>query len=746
MSIAKPQFLLILLFGLLNFNIYSQINTNSNAPYSSPVYLVDSLLLGEGVIATNHLFQGDPLQIGFFNGENSNIGLDSGIIMGTGDIIEVVPGAFGGFFANAVNDPDLLELASSVPELIGQDFNVTSVNDVAILEFDFVPVSSYLSFKYVFASEEYFAYENTQFNDVFGFFISGPNIVGPYSSPPEFPNGSINIANFESTELNSLGVELPITISSVNASYNPSLFVENQNNGNNTVNSVVDGFTTVITAEANVLCGETYHIRLAIADGTDTGLSSFVLLEAGSFSSPPLTVDNSLGVDTNEIFTNCGAPVTLTANVAGENYDFLWNTGETTQSIIASPGYYWVQATDSTGCTVQSDSLRVYSQPVPEIILPNQDSYCEGDSYLINPTINSGTPPFNFNWGGLENDDQFEVSDPGNYYLTVTDSNGCSDFHNIELFQQSLPEVSFSPQEILVCGGIPVEVNAYGAETYIWTPNIALSSDTGSTIEISTLSSITYTLEGIDSIGCSSSILVSTTAADDFTLDINANPVSCQGYSDGSITILPQNTAISPIQYSIDGGQNYFNYFSFENLNYGSYDIKVKDGIGCVISDSVFVESAQPAIEVLITSVDVNCSYDSTGLVRVEEISGGNVSSGYSYTWFNSGTNQVVGTDSVLNVPTGGYYLVVEDDNGCQATDEVYLSDPAPISISYTKNDVTCYGGADGQITLSINGGGTPPYELDWVNYGNLNITNLNNLEAGFYDLEISDSNNCVIF
>ena len=153
------------------------------------------------------------------------------------------------------------------------------------------------------------------------------------------------------------------------------------------------------------------------------------------------------------------------------------------------------------------------------------------------------------------------------------------------MLQQSLPEVSFSPQEILVCGGIPVEVNAYGAETYNWTPNIALSSDTGSTIEISTLSSITYTLEGIDSIGCSSTILVSTTAADDFSLDINANPVSCQGYSDGSITILPQNTAISPIQYSIDGGQNYYNYFSFENLNYGSYDIKVKDGIGCVISD-----------------------------------------------------------------------------------------------------------------------------------------------------------------
>ena len=139
MNITKPHILLTIIFSLLNFSTYSQITTNSNVlTVLLYIWLIVSFL-GEGVIANNHTFQGDPLQIGFFNGENSNVGLDSGIIMGTGDIIEVVPGAFGGFFANDVDDPDLLELASSVPELIGQDFDVTSVNDVAILEFDFVP-------------------------------------------------------------------------------------------------------------------------------------------------------------------------------------------------------------------------------------------------------------------------------------------------------------------------------------------------------------------------------------------------------------------------------------------------------------------------------------------------------------------------------------------------------------------------------------------------------------------------------
>ena len=744
MKTTKPLVFTIVLLCSFFLNASAQIATNSNPPYNSSVYLVDSLLLGEGVVATNHLFQGDPVQIGFFNGENSNIGLDSGIVMGTGDIVEIVPGAFGGFFANAVADPDLLEVANSVPGLIDQNFNVTSVNDVAILEFDFVPVSSYLSFKYVFASEEYFAYENTQFNDVFGFFISGPNIVGPYSSPPEFPDGSINIATFESQEPNSLGEDLPITISSVNATYNPQLFVSNQNNGANTVNATVDGFTTVITAEANVVCGETYHIRLAIADGTDTGLSSFVLLEAGSFSSPPLTVINSLEIDSNKIFTDCGAPVTLTANVEGDDFEFLWNTGETTQSIIATPGYYWVQATDATGCTVQSDSLRVYSQPVPEIVLPQEDYYCEDDVYLINPVINSGTAPFTFDWGAFGNDSQIEIDESGVYSLTVVDSNGCSDTHTIELFENPLPEISYSPQEILICGGIPVEVNAFGANTYVWSPDVSLSSDTGSTIEISTLSSITYTLEGIDTIGCSSTILVPTIATDDFDLDFGISPVSCQGYSNGSITILPQSTAVSPIQYSIDGGQNYFDFFTFDNLEFGNYDIKVKDGIGCVISDNVVVESAQPEIQVLTSSIDVECSSDSTGVIMVEEISGGNVSDGYSYTWFNSGTNEVVGTDSILNVPAGGYYLVVEDDNGCQSTDEVSLTQPNPITYSYTKNDVTCHEGNDGQIIVNVNGGGTPPYQFDWVNFGNAHTNYLYNLEDGTYHLEISDANDCV--
>ena len=71
-----------------------------------------------------------------------------------------------------------------------------------------------------FGSSEYFEWENTQYNDVFGFFISGPGISGPYSSPPGFPNGSINIATVPNSN-----PPLPITISSINNVLNNNYYI-----------------------------------------------------------------------------------------------------------------------------------------------------------------------------------------------------------------------------------------------------------------------------------------------------------------------------------------------------------------------------------------------------------------------------------------------------------------------------------------------------------------------------------------
>jgi hypothetical protein len=84
------------------------------------------------------------------------------------------------------NDPDLLAVANSVPELIGESFAVSSVNDGCVLEFDFVASGTAITLEFVFGSDEYETWVNTQFNDVFAFFLSGPGVEGPYASPKAF--------------------------------------------------------------------------------------------------------------------------------------------------------------------------------------------------------------------------------------------------------------------------------------------------------------------------------------------------------------------------------------------------------------------------------------------------------------------------------------------------------------------------------------------------------------------------------
>ena len=114
---------------------------------------------------------------------------------------------------------DLLTVANSVPPLIGQAFNVSGINDMCVLEFDFVPQSDTVKFNFSFGSEEYLTWVNSSFNDVFGFFICGPGITGPYSSPAGFPNGSENIAVVPGSV-----PALPITVSSVHPGLNGQFY------------------------------------------------------------------------------------------------------------------------------------------------------------------------------------------------------------------------------------------------------------------------------------------------------------------------------------------------------------------------------------------------------------------------------------------------------------------------------------------------------------------------------------------
>ena len=438
--------ILSFLLFLCAYNLSAQIIIDNNAPYNDPTWLVDNVLLGGGITTSNHAYQGDSSQIGWFDAVNTNLGINSGIVMATGDIYALDPVVGGGFpfLTNLIVDPDLLAVANSVPGMIGQTFSVSSINDVAVLEFDFIPTSDSLKFRYVFGSQEYFGFENTTYNDVFGFFLSGPGIVGPWTAPLIHPNGSVNLAVVPNT-----APPLPITISSINSvtPINQQYFVPNQGTGLDTI-ADADGFTTVLTARALVQCGETYHIRLAIADGSDGGLSSYVWLEGGSFFSPALEIIDDLGIDSSVMNITCNSSIMLSADGGAaaiyEWYDSTSTLISTDSFIIVGPGTYWVQAS-SFGCPVNSDTLRVVADESPSFDLGLDYNIPCNIKTLLDPVVTGGLGSFFYQYSWSNGSDSSSIIVPeGTYILDVDDGSGCNFKDTIVITEDAIPHASIS--------------------------------------------------------------------------------------------------------------------------------------------------------------------------------------------------------------------------------------------------------------------------------------------------------------
>ncbi len=271
----------LILITTLTFLISSQKSYADTLQVTSnitPQEMVQQVLIGGGVQTSNITFTGANVSRGKFWGGPGNIGVTDGLILTSGNATYAIgPNNVGNKSQsnNQPGDPDLTAIAG------------VNTNDACVLEFDFVPQSSTVSFNYVFGSEEYHEFVFS-YNDAFGFFISGPGITGPYS------NNSKNIALIPLTNI-------PVTINNVNCGttghcdsttcHHCQFFVSNTQNF-----TQYDAFTTVLTAWATVIPCETYHIKLAIGDGSDFAYDSGVFLEAGSFT--------SLGVNTTIDYTH----------------------------------------------------------------------------------------------------------------------------------------------------------------------------------------------------------------------------------------------------------------------------------------------------------------------------------------------------------------------------------------------------------------------------------------------------------
>jgi len=275
--LKKSTFLVF--FCLLTLSAQAQMSVTdaTTAPYNNLQNLIKNNLTGDGIELLEVVYMGESSATGFFTEGDSAIQLSRGLILTTGSAASngSTFGAngmgvnFATYQNGNINSISVLSQIASGP-----------VYDHTIFKIRFKPLSDSIRFRYVFASEEYPEYACSQFNDVFGFFLSGPN-----------PNGAL-YANFNIALIP--GTNLPVSINNLHP-FNaingncPPLNVQYYHDNNQQARQpVYDGFTDVFIAEAAVTPCAEYEMYIAIGDVSDGIYDSGVFLEANSFFSRPL--------------------------------------------------------------------------------------------------------------------------------------------------------------------------------------------------------------------------------------------------------------------------------------------------------------------------------------------------------------------------------------------------------------------------------------------------------------------------
>ncbi|MFZ7116228.1 MAG: SprB repeat-containing protein [Bacteroidota bacterium] len=220
----------------------------------------------------------------------------------------------------------------------------------------------------------------------------------------------------------------------------------------------------------------------------------------------------------------------------------------------------------------------------------------------------------------------------------------------------------------------------------------------------------------------------------------NGNNISCHGANDGMVEAVIVG-GVSPYSYSWNTGS--FNRV-LNGISAGVYTFTVTDASSQTISASV--ELIQPMLlEVtLIPSVYGGYNISNQGGHDGEIITepkGG--SQPYTYAWSTGAT-----TENIYELTAGNYNLTLTDANGCTVTGSKTMTEPTPlhvVSITSPQHhgyNISCKGGNDGVINLSVTGG-VPPYKYDWST-GSFE-EDLSNLTAGEYSVRITDDNQAEI-
>ena len=252
----------------------------TNTGSYTPDELIESVLVNNPCITITNVSSSagtapeSAAAMGYFTNSNPNFPLSSGIVLSTGNVANI-PGPNTSILDDgSYSWQGDSQLEGIISAAIGEPMN--SFNATR-LEFDFTTVTEFMSFNFLFASDEYGTYQ-CSYADAFAFLLT------------DLETGvTVNLAVVP-------GTTTPVSVVTIrDVAYNPGCasanpgFFDAYFQGAASYSSATNfnGQTAVMTASSTVIPNHPYHIKLVVADRSDTAFDSAVFIEAGSFAAGP---------------------------------------------------------------------------------------------------------------------------------------------------------------------------------------------------------------------------------------------------------------------------------------------------------------------------------------------------------------------------------------------------------------------------------------------------------------------------
>jgi hypothetical protein len=641
--------------------------------------LVTNVLIGGDCFDVSGISsKGNPLSQGTFGNGQASINIAEGIVLSTGSVAvlpgpNVLPNISGGFGNNSGDDPHLSTLTGGANQY-----------DVSIIEFDFKPTANSVQFDFVFGSEEYCEYVNSIYNDVFGFFISGPGITGVQ-----------NLAVIP-------GTNTPVAINEVNHLKNSAYYRNNNVYGTcanepvtNMLDIELDGFTTVLTATANLIPCETYHIKLAIADVGDANFTSAVFLRANSFDAGGQALADPV-YPSNEPYTQEGCKDGFIR--------FHRGSGNINVPLTVN---YTIDPASTAKPGLDFDPLPA------SIVIPAGQTELLVPVNVINDQLQEGSEFFTLILDNSCSCDQqdvtFVIEDQLPLDLNMTDEIGCAGSATLE--------------PVLLAGGL-------APLSYLWS-----NGQTNPTLTSTNFGSTVYTVTVTDVCGLSATVSASATVDQTPTAILAGDVTFCPG---GSGQLDLGFTGVGPWIVTVNAnGTASTQTFStnpalFDVNQAGSYTLTaVSSQAGCPGLAGGTGTATEVAINLSLDESDPPC-FGGTGAIQTAT---NPAFLPYTYTW-NTGAS----SPQLSGVSAGSYTLTVSTTQGCTEVLSATLVEPALLTVTVNSfSNIDCYqpvGSAE--VTAQ---GGTGNYQYTWSNGNQQALANFTS--GGTYTATVSDENLC---